>query len=336
MKKNFEIDTLSKIYICCPANIATGGPELLNQLCKELRSIGLDSYIYYIKTKEGVNPIPREYLEYNNPFVFSIEDNKKNILIVGEKNSNLFVQYSKIQKAIWWLSVDNYYKCVSKDNYLLHRFKKTFSFLLQNKSNHFVFWKPDTRILHLVQSEYANFHLTKYGINKDLIFYLSDYINPKFSDNLFTNHEDKQNIVLYSPAKGFEFTKKLINYSKDIIFVALKGMSKEEMLNYFRISKVYIDFGNHPGKDRIPREAALSDLCIITNKSGSANFFNDVPIPSNYKFRKFRKNIKEINFLIKDCLVNYELHIQNFKEYKSKIKDEKNQFQNDVRKIFKF
>lgn len=49
-------------------------------------------------------------------------------------------------------------------------------------------------------------------------------------------------------------------------------------------SKVYIDFGNHPGKDRIPREAAISGCIVITGKRGAAAFAEDVCIPETYKF----------------------------------------------------
>ena len=39
-----------------------------------------------------------------------------------------------------------------------------------------------------------------------------------------------------------------------------------------------MDFGFHPGQDRLPREAALLKNCIITNREGSAAFYKDVPI----------------------------------------------------------
>lgn len=334
MQLNLNISKATKIYIACPANIATGGPELLNQLCKELRNLGFESFIYYLNTQNGLNPTPNEYLEYNNPYVEEIVDTLENIIIVGEKYSNIFVKFHKIQKVIWWLSIDNYYVCVKRENLAEFQFKKTFSFLFQNKSNHFVFWKPQSGIIHFVQSEYAKSHLLKFGVNPSVIYYLSDYINTAYLDQVEIDREGKKNVVLYSPAKGLEFTKRLIEYSSDIQFTPLKGLTRKEMMKLFNTSKVYIDFGNHPGKDRIPREAALSDLCIITNKMGSANFFEDVSIPSNYKFKNYQKSIVDIYKLIQDCLFNYEHHILNFKDYKAKIIGEKGQFQKNVREIF--
>ena len=49
-----------KIYIACPANVATGGPELLHQLCHKLRKKGYISYMYYYGRKSA-NPVHERY-----------------------------------------------------------------------------------------------------------------------------------------------------------------------------------------------------------------------------------------------------------------------------------
>jgi hypothetical protein len=99
-------------------------------------------------------------------------------------------------------------------------------------------------------------------------------------------------------------------------------------------AKVYIDFGNHPGKDRIPREAAILGCCVITGKRGSAAFFEDVPIPDEYKFEDKEKNIPKIIDKIKDCLENYEKRYEDFDYYREVIKNEPQKFIEDLRKIF--
>ena len=50
-----------------------------------------------------------------------------------------------------------------------------------------------------------------------------------------------------------------------------------------------MDFGFHPGQDRLPREAAILKNCIITNKEGSAAIFQDVPIADEFKFNERKK-----------------------------------------------
>jgi len=44
--------------------------------------------------------------------------------------------------------------------------------------------------------------------------------------------------------------------------------------------KLYVDFGKHPGKDRMPREAAVHGCCIITGRRGAAGNPFDIPIPN--------------------------------------------------------
>lgn len=47
-------------------------------------------------------------------------------------------------------------------------------------------------------------------------------------------------------------------------------LSAEEVQAMLKKSKVYIDFGGHPGMEHIPREAALAGRIIVTNRAGSA------------------------------------------------------------------
>jgi hypothetical protein len=59
-------------------------------------------------------------------------------------------------------------------------------------------------------------------------------------------------------------------------WIALENLTTIEMKKLIGKSKIYVDFGNHPGKDRIPREAAIN--------AGSANNSIDLSINDEYKF----------------------------------------------------
>ncbi len=61
-------------------------------------------------------------------------------------------------------------------------------------------------------------------------------------------------------------------------FVPLENMSKQEVRALMQQSRYYIDFGHHPGKDRLPREAAASGCVVLTLRAGAAQFFDDVPL----------------------------------------------------------
>ena len=55
---------------------------------------------------------------------------------------------------------------------------------------------------------------------------------------------------------------------------------------------IYIDFGHHPDKERLPREAAIHGCIVITGLCGSAANSQDVPLPNYLKL-----NIHDLNFL---------------------------------------
>jgi hypothetical protein len=165
------------------------------------------------------------------------------------------------------------------------------------------------------------------------LYYLSGYLNEDFLKTQ-TDLSKKENIVAYNPKKGFSFTQKIISSAKDIKFVPLINMSREEVIKTLQRAKVYIDFGNHPGKDRLPREAAILGCCVITGKRGSAAFFEDVPIPDEYKFEDKEENIPKIIKKIKDCFENFEKRYKDFEYYRQVIKNEPQKFIEDLKKIF--
>ncbi|MFV9510454.1 hypothetical protein [Tepidibacillus sp. LV47] len=352
MIKQLEIKKDSIVYIACPAQSITGGPELLHQLCDKLIKLGIDARMYYYPNNV-VNPKPQDYSRYNTPIATNISDNSKNILIVPEVYTELHKKYKNIQKVIWWLSVDNFYKKQYFKSWkflfirIINKIAHTFKFpiiidmrnfeLSTNYINKFRFkdYIFGNNIIHFVQSEYAKQHLLQHKIKPDQIYYLSDYINKDFIISQNNNHNDKrEDIVLYNPKKGYSFTEKLMKIAPDLKWVPLVNLSRSEVINYLQKSKVYIDFGNHPGKDRFPREAAICGCCVITGKRGSANYYEDVPIPEKYKFADTEENLYKIIDCIRDCLDNYDQRKKDFEEYRQFIINEEEKFKQDVQKIF--
>jgi len=336
----------TKIYVACPANTATGGPELLHQLAYRLRKdLSIDAYMHYynFNDRRFETPVHPEYQIYGNSYVTKlneIEDNKKNIIIVPEIRDgiNLLQHFKNIRKGVWFLSVDNYY---------LSRLRKKDFFIPREPLINFDITSEE--ILKKLVEKYnyktdpllklADFYMTnsyrgmKWFDSLKPLYYLSEYLNEDFLKTQ-TDLTKKENIVAYNPKKGFAFTKKIISSAKDIKFVPLINMSREEVIKTLQRAKVYIDFGNHPGKDRIPREAAILGCCVITGKRGSAAFFEDVPIPDEYKFNDTEENILAIVDKIKDCLENYEERYKDFEYYRQIIKDEPQKFIEYLRKIF--
>ena len=111
-------------------------------------------------------------------------------------------------------------------------------------------------------------------------------------------------------------------------------MTPEEVNENLRSAKLYIDFGNHPGKDRIPREAAMCGCCIITGKNGAAQFFEDVAINDEYKFDAIDKNIPSILNKMHYIIDNYDTEINKFAGYRNKIMNEQSVFENEIDVLF--
>ncbi len=333
-----------KIFIATPAKIKTGGTELLHQLSHELNISGMDSYIFYYNSNDS-NPMDKSFKQYTTQYITKIDEednNAINILIVSETKTSLIYEYPKMQRYIWWLSVDNYFKCLySYRGITIQRIKNIARKLLNRAivdissldtpKKAFTFGKNQDDIIHLCQSYYAMDFLKKNNINN--AFYLSDYINPIY---LTTRSSIiKENIVLYNPKKGKKFTNQIIKFSKDLKWIPLINLSNEEVKALLFRSKVYIDFGNHPGKDRFPREAAACGCCIITGKKGAAKYVQDVSIASEFKFNDDEKEISKIVSKIRTCLYDYDNQINKFEDYRNYIFNENNNFKNDVTRIFK-
>lgn len=315
-----------KIYIACPTHVATGGTELLHQLCNQLMKLGQEAYMYYTGEYAG-SPVEKRFASYHNNIALNIPDKPDVLLIVPETKVDLLYQYRRLQKAVWWLSVDNYYGAFKRKE----RPIKLLYHKLKNYRNQYLF----RHCRHFVQSEYARLYLLKEQkvLSKD-IQYLSDYINEVYIQSTMVTVEHREDNILYNPKKGYEFTKKLMEVIPEFHWIPLQNLTPDEMRNLMMRSKVYIDFGNHPGKDRIPREAALCGCCVITGLRGAAGNNFDVLIPRAYKFTDEDTQIDSIHKKITECMLHYDQCAIDFDDYRQMIRDEEERFVSNIKKIF--
>lgn len=317
------------IYIAAPSCIATGGPELLHQLCFKLNKFGFHAKMfYYANTTSNLNtkePIHQNYMIYNNPYTQSLDEvsNEGSYLIIPEGAIELMQYVNNCKIVIWWLSVDNYF-----DN-IQNSYNQDIK-----KSNDLDFFRlKEKEVLHFAQSYYAkDFLINKIGIDINKIFYLSDYLRNDFCK---INHSsNRNNYCLFNPKKGLENVLLLMSKSSNLTWLPIMNMMPEQVVSLMDKSKVYIDFGEHPGKDRIPREAAIRGLCVITNKAGSAANEHDVPIPDKYKFEDVPNSTNEIIELIQNIYLHFDEHEKDFESYRKRIAEEEQLFDDSIVKIF--
>lgn len=330
----FQISERTKIYVAANACYKTGGLELLHQLVFELNRLGHDATIVYFNTKREGNINP-EFKKYVSTYITreGVEDDEDNVLIVPETRVQLLQGFRRIQKCVWWLSVDNYFPTTSFGRHAAkHGVLRTLKHMI---FYHDVYREWELRSVagtHLSQSQYAIDFLHERGVGD--VIYLSDYINDIYlmGDGAAPERED---VVAYNPAKGREFTQKIIGRCGNLRWVALEGMSNEEIRAALRGAKLYIDFGGHPGKDRIPREAAVSGCCVITSRSGSAANAVDVPIPEEFKFDAEEGNLDSICRTMRRCLDDFGEETRKFEPYRDIIRGEKEAFSSSVERIFR-
>ncbi|MDE7346175.1 MAG: hypothetical protein K2N48_05495 [Muribaculaceae bacterium] len=317
----------NKIYVFSPTSQATGGTELLQQLTAKLRVLGQNAFMVYTTSYDG-SPVQKVFgPRYKNPYVTEIEDAKDNIMIVSEAAMYLLLNYKYIHKSVWWLSVDFYGGSFKLPTDRLHK--------IFYKISDKIYSSFDKKWIHFVQSEYAyNYCLNERNIPVSQIFRLSDYLSKDFIQNGREKDKEtkKEDNILYNPKKGIEFTKKLIAIAPSLNWIPIQNMTAKEVSELMNKSKVYIDFGNHPGKDRIPREAAICGCCVITGLRGSANNDIDIPIPSAYKFSE--KDPKEIINMIELILDDYSNKRSDYEKYIEKILKEEIVFENEVIDFF--
>lgn len=338
----------SKFYIFCPAGAITGGPELLHQLGDLISKLGRDVFIVYYKDEEIVKSnIPEPYRKYNVSTTTEIEFKNENAFIIPETALYMLKKIKAGIPIFWWLSVDNYFlskNCAAMEYYNFKYksiFKSLFFFTKEyvgdiiKHRQHRIFKnirlkKLNKNTIHLYQSEYARNFLLKKGFSQ--LFPLKDYINDDYFN--ITESKSKFDTVIYNPKKGFEFTKELIKAAPSISWIPIQNMDREQVKDTLKSAKLYIDFGNHPGMDRMPREAAICGCCIITGKQGSAKFYQDVPISDEYKFNQSKGEIKKILDKIHYVLNNYEDVCHDFDSYREIIKHQKTDFAEDAKKLF--
>ena len=293
-----------EIYVYTPQGFETGGIELLYQLCCELnRYDGINAYIWH----EGSVTIPETYKKYGNSGVVTDLPPKGSVLIFPESwakmlNEDRFKDYTKVLylESVYW-----YEHWIPKEQYL----------------------KFPQNTIFLSQSWYAYTWLQeKTGLEAIMV---TDYLNDEYMSADLSKPRKRQ--VLFNPKKGLDVTKRIMAELPNEKFIPIVKMTVSEVKALMEESMLYIDFGNHPGKDRIPREAAMCGCCVITNREGSAKNHRDIPINTEYKFYDWE--FDEAPGFIKQTLDNYDLVKINFNSYREIIKSEKARFKHGVSQL---
>ena len=291
----------------CPGDCATGGPECIHAFVSELNKIdGVRARIWYWDV-ESSHPMPEEYKKYNCEYVLDMEPDFDGVIIVPEIWANLVMEFTQCVRCIYWLGIDAY------AGWTQERHRGDFL--------------KDDNIIHIVQSQYAADFLMTLGVKR--IIKCVDTVNMDF----YADYEEpvRNNVVLYNPAKATPFMHRVMEACNDISWLPITGMTRAQVIDTMRHSKLYVDFGEFPGRERMPREAALCGCCIITSKIGSAGYPED--FLHGYKFESKESHLWAIRHKIHYVLNNYEECRQDFDLLRESLKADIEVMKNQCRGV---
>lgn len=261
---------MKKIALATPIGVETGGPEALYQMCHIMRGFGADAYILPWEGTENNKPVA-SYSKYNAPIDTSFS--QETFLVVPETVPELILKSRR--SAIWWLSVDN--SPLLQNNSSNHVLQANEQ---ETNDNHTEFWKRfhSSSVLHYTQSYYAKSFIKRtFDIDGQM---LTDFI----SDDVFNIYSRAEKDLVTFSLKGsdnFHFYQKMLG---EYNCIQIRDMSKEKAMEALVRSRLYIDLGNQPGRDRLPREASLLKSHVMLNKDGAASYFWDAPLSNSFKF----------------------------------------------------
>ncbi|HTD99404.1 MAG TPA: hypothetical protein VK668_08950 [Mucilaginibacter sp.] len=323
-----------KIYIFCPSGYASGGPEALHQLGHQLNLQGFKAYMYYFLNPEGTDEVHPNYKKYQVPYTSVLENKPEHLMILPETHlSPIFSKrLGRIRKAIWWLSVTNYQIVLKQLSAVesgkkFYKLKKALGTLRLPELDKL----KQKNVMHIGHSHFSMVHLKENGIEP--VGQISDYMNSAFFEYAKTEAK-KEDVIIYNPTKNDEFLDEIMSQTSELNWKPLHGMTPQEVADWMNRAKIYIDFGYHPGKERMPREACIMRCCMIVGKTGSAAYAEDMPIPDKYRFEKSKVEIPGIIERIKDCLTNYAEAITDFEPYRKALYQEEEKFAEDIKKVF--
>ena len=300
-----------QILHMCPANIATGGTDSIHRLVRELCRCGADAKILYVNG-DLRNPMPGVYKKYECEYLTSIPSEFDGLVILPEiwADRCLDEDLQRCAVAVNWQGVDVYRWNNPQSSW--YRF-------LQRKN-----------ILHFTNMKYGMEFLKNLGLNPIKV---SDCVDDIFFDSYIDGQ--RSNKVLYNStrAKMTKFQEIVMartTTERGIRFIPIEHYTQTQLVELFRHSKLYIDFGEFSGRERLPRETVLCGCCVLTSNNGASSYYEDVMIDDKYKVTDTEKAIDMIAYIVQ----NYELCKPDFDAYRQSLIQDRENYSKDVKELY--
>jgi len=326
-------------YVYYPRGLATGGPEALHQLVDSLRRQGQDAYLVAIPGTEG-EPRASRYAHYDAPEAGAVDDAAGNTVVVPETQALLLAPLRRARGFVWWLSIDYAPRFViERDTTSLLPIERTrntrFPLLQVRRVKRWargIATGEDAllqRVGHLAQSHYAWNHVFAHLGRPGSI--VSDY-TPQVATG--AGSADRIARIAYNPAKSRPIMAEFARRWPGIELLPLQNMTGAEVAQALESSLVYLDLGAHPGKDRMPREAALAGSVVLVANRGAAANGVDVPLPQAHKIDVLPDIVANAKRAYDAVLADPAAAHAAQADYRARIPRERDVFDAEVRRVF--
>ncbi|NNC13051.1 hypothetical protein HII28_14340 [Planctomonas sp. JC2975] len=249
------------------------------------------------------------------------------------------------QTICWWLSIDN------SSPFILRQERRDKRFARDHGVAHGA-WAPNRRVaierrilsvypferylrdaLHIAQSAYARAYLqTHLGLCASIV---SDYI-PRdelgFSDE--ARDGSRRRSVAFNPGKSPWLPDVLGPRLPDVEWDPIVGLDRRGVVRLLSSSAMYFDAGYHPGRDRMPREAAMLRAVTIVARRGAAAYWEDVPIEARFKVSQGSAFVDEAVARVREALDDRERAVGLQETYRDWIANDRQRFGLEVRRAF--
>jgi hypothetical protein len=318
------------VVILCPEAV-TGGPEALHQLAHAINTLGGNARLAYfgqgsrieygpttILCRYSPNQAVTEAYEAYNPVPLVDAPLADGTLIVApEILPDALLAIPVRNKAVWWLSVDN---AISHNPKLSD----------PGYANTLI---GDSGFINFYQSDYARRFVERHGGSRNA-FPLFDYINPEYIRSGPAESDSRRQQVGLFPQKGAMLASRFISANPQLSFAAIQDMTREQVRQTLLNCSVYIDFGHHPGKDRVPREAAVCGAIVFLHERGAALHFQDHPLERFYLFNEHDIDSGSLASKVGEALANRERHYARQQVYRQQVRLGFEEFMLQVRTFF--
>lgn len=276
---------MAKIVILVPLAARTGGPEACYQLSDSLLRQGFEAEVWPVAPEDQQTlrravgrrarlvrdalafPVREnaidEYLRYRVRPYPGLSTDPATVFVLPEIYAWAVPLFAGAKVLLWWLSVDNAFEALARINLNYLR--------LPN-------------VHHACQSVYAWRTVRALGFPATV---LSDHTVVPAVEVLPVDRRPLK-VCVNAGAKVIFDLRRVWSMIRDrdpeIDLVGIREMTRDEVYRQFSASRLYVDLGQFPGKDRMVREALLLGANVLVARAGAAANERDYPFPREFRW----------------------------------------------------